>query len=214
MPARRSITKLLAAMWTGRAVMSNGALVAGVGVTPLALVAVATRVYPFPAWAMLRPANVAVPETRLTVVVPERVPPLGLWLMATVTLPRKFLIVSPLAFSTVTRTGTPWPAVVVVGRPVKTATTGVPVAVNVAGLLLTAALALSDCPPGVVLDPSTHPSCAHPSACVWTTALSRVPPPVVTVNVTGSPTRFAGEGCEVIKQTVGSTGALVPLLAI
>src|SRR5256712_6526229 len=208
------MTKLLTPMWTGCALMSNGALVARVGVTPLALVAVATRVYPLPTWAMPRSPNAAVPETRLTVVVPGRVPPLGLLPMATVTLPRKFLIVSPLAFSTVTWTGTPWPAVVVVGRPVKTATTGVPVAVNVAGLLLTAALALSDCPPGVVPDPSTHPSCAHPSACVWTTALSRAPPPAVTVNVTGSPTRFAGAGCEVGKPTRGSTGALGPLLAI
>src|SRR5438445_8643096 len=155
-------------MGTGGALMSNDALVAGVGVTPLALVAVATSVYPFPAWAMLRSLKVAVPETRLTVVVPESAPPLGLLSMDTVTLPRKFLMAPPVAPTTVRPTGSAWPAVVVVGPGVKSVRTGVAVAVQVSGLLRTAALALSDCPPGAVLDPSHHPSCAHPSACLWT----------------------------------------------
>jgi len=52
--------------------------------------------------------------------------------------------------------------------PASSDTSTRPVAVNVKGLLLTAALTLSDCPPGVVLEPSTHAACAQPSAPVAT----------------------------------------------
>src|SRR6266576_57378 len=46
---------------------------------------VTARVYPLAGWSTLRSANVAIPSTACTVVVPERVAPPGLALSATVT---------------------------------------------------------------------------------------------------------------------------------
>lgn len=55
----------------------------------------AVRVYPFPAWSMLKPVNVATPFPSATEAVPESVPPPGLVPIATVTVPLKSVTTVP-----------------------------------------------------------------------------------------------------------------------
>src|SRR5205807_523573 len=62
----------------------------------------AAKVYPFPVFSMERFEKVATPELAATVAVPERVPPLGLVPMATVTLAEELVTVFPKLSCTVT----------------------------------------------------------------------------------------------------------------
>src|SRR2546428_396356 len=85
----------------------SGPMLKGALAVPLVVVALATSVYPFPSWSMLRSAKVATPFTTVTVFVPERVPGASmppLSPMATVTWPLKLVAGLPRASSTVTCT--------------------------------------------------------------------------------------------------------------
>src|SRR5258708_12309002 len=68
-------------------VAAPGVMVNAVLVAPVAAVALAASVYPDPPWLILRFENVATPLTAATLVVPERIPPLGFVPIATVTVP-------------------------------------------------------------------------------------------------------------------------------
>src|SRR2546427_232053 len=86
-------------------------------VAPARPVAGADRLYALPLWAMLKSAKVATPATAATVVVPDRLPPPGLFAIATVTLALKPVAVLPKASRAITST---WgvilaPAVAVLG---------------------------------------------------------------------------------------------------
>src|SRR5437773_633282 len=85
---------------------------------------------------MLRPGNVATPATAATVLVPDKVPVLGLVPIATVTLPVNPVAVLPLASWAVTWTAgvIAAPATVFVGSTLKTR------AEAAAGVMLNAAL--------------------------------------------------------------------------
>ena len=98
---------------------------------------------------MLRPAKVTTPLAAATVVVPDRVPPLGFVAIATVTLPPKPVTVLPRASWTVTRTAgvMALPAVVPLGCTVNTSW------LAGAGVTLNAALVAAASPP-----PASAPS--------------------------------------------------------
>jgi len=84
----------------GAAVIVNGALV-----TPVRFDAVAVSVYPLPALSMLRFGKLATPFTAAAVVVPDSVPPLGLFVpRATVIVPLKAASVLPAPSCAATRT--------------------------------------------------------------------------------------------------------------
>ncbi len=73
-------------------------------VAPAAAVALAASVYPDPPLMILRFANVATPLTAATLVVPERIPPLGFVPIASVTVPVNAVAVFPCPSSAVTCT--------------------------------------------------------------------------------------------------------------
>src|SRR3989442_9374295 len=99
-------------------------------------------------------------------------------------------------------------SVVELRRTETSCTPGTPVAVNVCGLPLARASALSVFTPGNA--PNTHEACAQPSVPVLTVALlppPTVPPPVTTLKVTGSLASGWGPLClENVKHNRGSTG--------
>src|SRR3989442_11325438 len=99
-------------------------------------------------------------------------------------------------------------SVVELRRTVTSCTPGTPVAVNVCGLPLARASALSVFSPGNA--PSTHEACAHPSVPVLTVALlppPTVPPPLTTLKDTGPVADRCGSlWCVKAQPNPGATG--------
>src|SRR5437773_9135794 len=98
---------------------------------------------------MLRPGNVATPATAATVLVPDKVPVLGLVPIATVILPVNPVAVLPLASWAVTWTAgvIAAPATVLVGSTLKTSAVAAP------GVMLNAALSAPPAASDVQVDP-------------------------------------------------------------
>src|SRR5438034_759581 len=102
---------------------------------------VAVRVWPVPAFSMLTSAILATPATAATVLVPDKVPVLGLVPIATVMFPVNPLAVLPLASWAVTWTAgvIAAPATVLVGSTLKTSAVAIGGASWSAGVVVLAA---------------------------------------------------------------------------